>query len=248
MTNYIMRHGESMATLDQSLFGRADPATIPVSQWGYEQAVEAGRFMREKYDNDPELKGRKLVVFCAPHTRIKQSMEGFLKGFGKEHLASIHIEPLIREREYGIFNGLANDEKQAVAPEIFEAITSKNNFKARYFTKIPGGESLEDVGTRLNKFEAEKLNTLPKELDALVLTHGDKCILLETHLAHPDLCYFEIDPKVPPTGSIIKAGHEGIESETIFTGKKRPPALKDYKTLAYQPNGFGVRAFSPHTR
>ena len=237
MTVFIMRHGESLATLDPTLFGRTDPVTIPVSEWGHEQAVDSGRALREYYENNPETAGRKLRVYFSPHTRIVQSKDAFLEGFqGAVPIVSETVEPLIREREHGDFNGLDEAQQEALNPEIFNKLHHGDSHE-RYTTRMPNGESMQDLDNRMRAF-IEKLHAQasPDE-DVLVVTHGGNCRALEDRLVHYNANWIEPDFTVPGTGDILKIETDFSEpgvSETLHEGRKRPPHLpKDYKTAAH---------------
>lgn len=233
MAIFIMRHGESLATLDPTLFGRTDPKTIPCSLWGYEQTVEAGKFLRKEIENNPELLGKKLHIFYTDYTRIEQSKTGFLNGLGKEYASSITECDLLLERDHGDFNGLDSAAQKLKNPEIYEKLHSKN-FGERYFTKMPNGESIEDVTNRMNKFIEDYIKPLHLSGEAVfVITHGDNCERLEEILTNHEAMWLETGPKIPGTSDIIKVTTDFKQpgnSEKIFEGKKRPEILKDYKT------------------
>ena len=109
---YFMRHGQSMATLDPTLFGRADPVTIPLTQFGYQQTVTAGEKFRDhllaRSAGDP----LPLLIYYSPHLRIKQSAVGFLEGLDNQiTIAGLVEDARIREREHGTFDGLDSNQQ-----------------------------------------------------------------------------------------------------------------------------------------
>ena len=56
MKIYIVRHGESLATLDRTMFGKMDPVKIPLTEWGWKQAKEAGEAIKEHRSEQGETK------------------------------------------------------------------------------------------------------------------------------------------------------------------------------------------------
>lgn len=229
MNIYIIRHGESLATLDPTLFGRTDPATIPLSEWGYEQAVDTGECLAREC----AASGRTLRVYYSPHTRIVQSKDAFLEGIGDSVDVQVEpADPLLVEREHGEFNGLDEEAQKRKNPHIYHLL-HESDWYTRFTTRMPGGESLEDVQKRMYLFfDKLKANMQPDE-DVVIITHGANCRMLEDTLTqYPASWINGVAP--PPTGSIIHIETD-LESpgtsKEILHGKKRPAHLPaDYKT------------------
>ncbi len=232
-----MRHGESMATLDPTLFGRVDPKHIPLSEWGYEQAVVSGRALRERFESEPALQDKTLRIIYNTHHRIVQSKDAFLEGFGHDRIASVNEEPLLAERNHGDFDGLDCEAQRALNPEIFDKLTHGDVY-TRYTTPMPNGESMQDVQTRMDQCTRKIQESTHENEVVLVISHGGNCRAIEERLTHYDATWLEPDFSVPGTADIIRVKTDFTEpgiSETVIEGRKRPAALpKDYKT---QPHG-----------
>lgn len=231
---YIIRHGESMATLDPTLFSRTDPRKVPLTQWGYEQAVETGQHISELYSNNAH--SRKLKVYCAPHDRIVQSKDGFLQGMDAKVISSVTVDSLLREREHGDFDGLTRDQQYELRPDIVSKLESTNS-EERYATRMPNGESLKDVHDRMKEFLQKLRSDVSPNEDVVIITHGGNCRALEDNLIHHEASWIGDYKQVPGTGDIIGVQTDLIEpgvSETIHQGKKRPLNLpRGYKTEPY---------------
>ncbi len=235
MKIYIIRHGESMATRDPTLFAHTDPRKVPLTQWGYEQAIDTGRILEELYANTPELQGRRLRIYHSPHTRIAQSKDGFLQGIKNQFISSIQEDPLLREREHGRFDGLDEEAQRNLHPDIYEKLHSQNSYE-RYTTQMPDGESIKDVQNRLRNFIAKMTKEVSPGEDAVIITHGGNCRALEDNLTHYD-AEWPSDFIPPGTGDIIQVDttlKEPGTSKIIHEGKKRMASMpQDYKAAAY---------------
>lgn len=234
---YLIRHGESLATLDPSVFGRMDPLTVPLTQWGNEQARDAGAALRQRYQQDPALAGRTVVVANSPLTRVQQSADAFLETFGRRNVDFTWKSELLHEREHGEFNGLSVEQQQAKNPEIMAKLNSPDP-REQYETPLPGGESMQDVDKRMQKFFHQVKDWAQTNQDVVVISHGTNLQLLERYLTGkgplPD------GMKVQRTGDVIDIEIDGElpgKAMKIHEGKKRPATLpQDYKTAAYDPN------------
>lgn len=240
MRIFVIRHGESRATLDPSLFSRQDPKTIPLTQWGYEQAVEAGKHLAQC--TNPPL--RPLRIYYSPHLRIRQSKDGVLQGLAASAtVRGTHEDHLLREREHGEFDGLTAEQQQQKNLEVYEKLHSQNS-QERYTTKMPGGESIQDVQERLREFlETIKQCASPDE-DVVIITHGGNCRAIEENIIHYNAswpCPFE---NPPGTGDIIELNTDFSSpgtSQIIHQGKKRTTSIPgNYKTEPFDA-ALGIR-------
>ena len=234
MRVYLVRHGESLATLDPTLFGRMDPRKVPLSVWGYEQTRDVGEFFRKRYTQDGHYIGKKLRFFYSPHLRIVQSKDGIIETLGKDLVAGATEDEALREREHGEFDGLDEAAQQKRSPEIFAKLHSEQS-ELRYKTRMPGGESVEDVALRLNDFMDRILAHPHPDEDIVIVTHGGNCRSLEDHHFSPNAVWLE-NEAIPKTGDVIEiykdTGSE-LKAKCVLEGKKRLPGMKNYKTEAY---------------
>ncbi len=236
MKLYIMRHGESMATLDPTLYGRADPVNVPVSEWGHEQALESGQALKGHFDAIG-LEDVKPTIYFSTHHRIAQTKDALIEGLGADVEVTAIAEPLLVERHHGEFDGLNSQAQEAYNKEIFDKLHYGSS-EERYTTKMPGGESLQDVADRLDAFLDKVRDTHQPDDVVIIVTHGGNCTSLEQKINHAKASWIEPKFDVPKTGDIIEADTDLLKpapSETIIDGKQRPKHLpKNYKS---QPHG-----------
>ncbi len=234
MKLFVMRHGESMATLDPSLYGRADPEKVPLSEWGYKQSIDSGKALKA-YFKKAGISDSDLTVYCSPHQRILQTKDAFLKGFGTNGTVEVLSEPLLAERDHGDFDGLDAHAQEIRNKAIFKKLNHGSS-EEKYTTRMPGGESLADVSDRLNVF-IEKLADQPSDKVAVIVTHGGNCALLEDKLKNYDAIWIVPQTKIPQTADIIEIDTDfstPAPSETIIEGRKRPKHLpQDHKAVPH---------------
>lgn len=145
----IVRHGETDWNAGKRIQGQID---VPLSTLGHAQARATGNtLMSEGF----------AAVYTSDLIRARQTAEA------TAHLAHlpVQIEPGLRERHYGVFQGLTYEEVAARYPE------DHRRHKARDPRFVPqGGESLLDLAGRLEA-----------TCSALVRRHPGEAIVLFTH-------------------------------------------------------------------
>jgi broad specificity phosphatase PhoE len=142
---WLIRHGETDWNVDHRIQGVTD---VPLNARGVAQATRlANRLAPVKFD----------AVFSSDSQRAHATAQHALSG------ARIATDPRLRELAYGIFEG----QRWASLPE--ELIPAATTWRAdRWGQKIPGGESFQDLTTRMQAFLAE----LPSTGRVAVFSHG----------------------------------------------------------------------------
>jgi hypothetical protein len=73
----LVRHGESEGNLDESVYRRTPDAHISLTQLGKDQAIEAGKKLKNEVINGgPD---ENIYVYLSPYLRSKQTYEGISK-------------------------------------------------------------------------------------------------------------------------------------------------------------------------
>jgi 2,3-bisphosphoglycerate-dependent phosphoglycerate mutase len=168
---WIVRHGESAGNVARELattkgLSRIDLAErdvdIPLSERGEDQARALGRWFSHLQDED-----RPEVVLTSPYVRAIRTAE--LMG-GEGALAPgtpVHcVDERLREREFGILDGLTTRGIRELEPEQAEF----RRILGKFYHRPPGGESWADVILRLRS-----------ALDTLSLHHAQRRVLIVGH-------------------------------------------------------------------
>ena len=168
---WLVRHGQSQGNVARDAAHEAGLAVIeldlrdvdvPLSELGHQQAEATGRwFAALPEDQKPE------VILASPYIRAKQTAEAICKAGGLAGGAQATIlDERLREREFGVFDGLTTlgiRDKYPVEAE-HRALLGK------FYHRAPGGESWADVILRLRG-----------ALDTVSLHHADKWVLIVCH-------------------------------------------------------------------
>jgi broad specificity phosphatase PhoE len=166
----VMRHAESEANVRREYLDTINSAEthlnvgsrdvdVPLTRKGEEQARTAGRYLRDRY---PPFD----AVYVSPYRRTRQTADLVLAE-NPLALRDRIIEERLREKEFGIFEGLTKKGIVTLHPE--EA--GRKKVLGKYYYRPPGGESYPDVNLRVHSF----LGTLARERTGdrvLVVTHS----------------------------------------------------------------------------
>ena len=168
---WLVRHGQSQGNIARDAAHEAGLSVIdldlrdvdvPLSDLGHEQARATGRwFAALAEDEKPE------VLLASPYVRARQTAEAICEAGGLAGGAKPTIlDERLREREFGIFDGLTTVGIREKFPE--EAAHRRQ--MGKFYHRPPGGESWADVILRLRSV----LNTIN-------LQYADKRVLVVCH-------------------------------------------------------------------
>lgn len=158
---YLVRHGQSQGNVARDLANELGHAVIkldtrdvdvPLSELGHAQADATGRwFAAMPEEEKPE------AILASPYTRARQTAEAICKAGGLASGADGNQRPTIiderlREREFGMFDGLTS---LGIKERFPEEATHRAKM-GKFYHRPPGGESWADVILRLRSM----LNTI----------------------------------------------------------------------------------------
>lgn len=147
---YLVRHGETIWNLEKRFQGQIDS---PLTENGREQAQILGKF----------LQGMSFDVLITSDLGRAAETAQILNSF--LNIPVFIEEPILRERNFGIFHGLNKEEAEKKYPQEAALIWSTNADAA-----VPGGESKNQLMQRVQRF-----------LDELPIRYVGKRILAVTH-------------------------------------------------------------------
>lgn len=152
----LLRHGQSEANVDYSVYERKEDYLIELTDKGKQQAVEAGEHIRNIIgDTAP------LDVFVSPYTRTLQTWEGVKQGLHRNNI-NMELDPRIREQEFEMF---ANSEDRA--HKMAEQVR-----RGKFWFRFNNAESGCDVYSRVCTFLTEL------RLDRKMFSSGHDCLLV----------------------------------------------------------------------
>ena len=173
---FLVRHGESEANLDKSLHQRVADSKIPLSTRGWKHADAAGKAIANWYSQGDRLRGA-IRIWQSPYQRARETASQVARvvtalptsGHPIDQRESIHL----REQEYGLFDGVPDDELPVQFPKEHALYDKLERFEGKVFARMPMGESRIDVCQRVHQF----FGTLHRDAER----HGIRDVVLVTH-------------------------------------------------------------------
>jgi probable phosphoglycerate mutase len=149
----FVRHGETDWNAGKRIQGQID---VPLSAVGHAQARATGNALRDEGF---------AAIYTSDLARARQTAEALAHLAPHSALVPLQFEPGLRERHYGVFQGLTYAEAEARYPDDYV------HHKARDPRFAPaGGESLIDLTARL-----------AQTFDAIVRRHAGEAAAIFTH-------------------------------------------------------------------
>jgi broad specificity phosphatase PhoE len=171
----LLRHGESEANVDQTVFERVPDHAISLTANGREQAVAAGKELRVQFEEQP------VRVYVSPYRRTLQTLDAL----GLDDLVeTTREEPRLREQDWANFQDSQDIARQRKLRDDY----------GHFFYRFTDGESGADVYDRVSTF----LETLHRDWDAknsprnvLIVSHGLTMRLFCMRWFHWSVQFFE---------------------------------------------------------
>ena len=146
---WIVRHGQSAGNVARDLADAAGEhrigieirdVDVPLSELGERQADALGHWFAKG-----EGGGIPDVILCSPYLRARETARRFRDAGGADPEESICADERLREKEFGILDGLTTAGIHAMQPDQAEF----RRLLGKFYHRPPGGESWCDVIFRL---------------------------------------------------------------------------------------------------
>lgn len=167
-TLWLIRHGQSagnvardeatLAGLDRIALEHRD-VDVPLSPLGEAQAQSLGQWFAGQPDQ-PE------ILIASPYKRAVQTAQLFRDSGGAPQCEAVCIDERLREKEFGILDGLTTRGIGIHHPEQAEF----RSILGKFYHRAPGGESWCDVILRLRSL-----------LDTISLHHAGRDVMIVAH-------------------------------------------------------------------
>lgn len=167
----LVRHGKTKLYKDDRFWGKTD---VALSESGIRQA---------EYLRDRLAKEKINAVYTSDMSRTRATAEII----SAKHDLTVHARAELNELNFGWVEGLTFDEICKLHPKLAEELS---NMDAR--PSFPGGESLDELNSRLQKFLERLEKHKPKET-ILIVAHAGTLRLMICNLLGIDLeCWRKI--------------------------------------------------------
>ena len=174
----LIRHGESQANVDKYLFGSVPDYTIELTDFGREQAREAGKRLKELVQDES------LYFYVSPFWRARSTFEGVASALPRNQF-EYSEEPRLREQEWGYLR----------CNEDFDKICRERREYGTFYYRIPGGEAGSDVYDRMNDLLGSLYRDFSDKdypLNCVLVTHGLTIRLFIMRFFHLTVEEFEL--------------------------------------------------------
>ncbi len=146
---WLVRHGQSAGNVARDRAHAAGEhrigidvrdVDVPLSELGCAQADALGRWFARG-----EGQGRPDVILCSPYVRARETARRFRDAGGADPHENICADERLREKEFGVLDGLTTAGIHALQPDQAEF----RRLLGKFYHRPPGGESWCDVIFRL---------------------------------------------------------------------------------------------------
>ncbi len=151
----LMRHGQSLWNQENRLTGSVD---VPLTERGRAEAMNAAlQCLGLKFD----------IAYASSLSRAQDTAALFLEKLGQ--YVPLITEPLLIEKSYGLLQGLNKDLVKAKY-----GVDAYNLMHRSYNVAPPGGESLRELGLRVQPFVKQVVGEdLRLGKNVLLVAHGN---------------------------------------------------------------------------
>ncbi|CAJ1011796.1 putative Histidine phosphatase superfamily (branch 1) [Leishmania naiffi] len=151
----LVRHGESVANVNQEVYSNTPDWKIPLTARGREQAYDCGKRLRNI------IQGEKLYIYYSPYARTRQTLCEIRRSFDESQIQGEREDERLREQEMGNYQPLNEMNATWAARHAF----------GRLYYRFPFGESGADVGDRVSGF----FDSLLRESIGLTVPNMNEC-------------------------------------------------------------------------
>lgn len=196
----LVRHGQTPANIDKAKLLEVADHAIPLSDLGHRQADADGLFLDTWIDqNWPGIKPR---IWHSPYLRAAQTTQGIATHLG-DRVESIREHVLLAEQQFGLFDGLTDEQCAERYPEEWAHYDRCERFNGRFWARLPLGESRFDLAQRVH----QSFGTFHRDAERhaiehlIVVCHGATLRAFVMMWLHLPVAWFEAEPN-PKNGAI----------------------------------------------
>ena len=167
---WVIRHGQSAGNVARDAAHQAEldriaitgrDVDVPLSELGEQQASALGHWFAQGHEDE-----RPDILLSSPYRRALQTARLFRDAGGASPDEVICMDERLREKEFGILDGLTTHGIRNVMPDQAEF----RKILGKFYHRPPGGESWCDVILRLRSL-----------LDTVSLHYAERRVMIFAH-------------------------------------------------------------------
>ena len=217
---FLVRHGQSEANLDKSVNVRLPDHRVALSTEGHAQADEVGAYLARQLKCAPRVR-----ILVSPYVRARQTSEAIERALTAAVIPFDKREATeLRELEYGLFDGIADEDLPKNFPLEYEHYDKHKRFEGEFFAPMPLGESRCNVadrikgvfGTILRDASVDRTDPI---LDFIIVSHGVTIRAFRMQWMHYswEWCEKEKNPRNCSV-QLIEGQAGGYDDRLVFDG------------------------------
>jgi 2,3-bisphosphoglycerate-dependent phosphoglycerate mutase len=227
MRIFLVRHGESLGNISESAYRQFGDHNVPLTEWGYRQALAAGRGIASYLAALPAAAPR-ATIWHSPYLRTRQTKDAIVEALPADTISDVHEDYLLREQDFGLFTEIYDRaEQRRKFPEEFEKWARLRNNSGKFYARPPDGESRADVAQRVRMFLLTVMHDIGNGNDtAVIVGHGVTNRAFEMNFLHHSVEWFErSDNPGNADVTLIEGTHaDGYRSTLLHKADDRDPA------------------------
>jgi 2,3-bisphosphoglycerate-dependent phosphoglycerate mutase len=233
---FLVRHGESLGNISESAYRQFGDHNVPLTEWGYRQALAAGRRIADCLAALP-VAARKATIWHSPYLRTRQTKDAIIEASPASAIGGVHEDYLLREQDFGLFTEIYDRaEQRRKFPEEFEKWARLRNNSGKFYARPPDGESRADVAQRVRLFLQTVMHDIGSGNDTVIIVgHGVTNRAFEMNFLHHSVEWFErSDNPGNADVTLIEGTHaEGYRSTLLHKADDRDPSAATELRGAY---------------
>ena len=219
MKIYLVRHGQSLANVDWDVNKRIADHAISLSTMGEQQVLEVGEVLCNHF-NEIEQPSKSVRLWTSPYLRTRQTAQGIIESNASHFIKDQKEHPLLCEQQFGLFDGLSDEERAIQYPAEYEHYLRNEQFEGRFWARMPLGESRFDVAVRIHQsFGTFKRDAEKHGIDTIIVVcHGVTLRAFTMMWLHHTPEWFDQEPN--PKNCAIRLIEGNQDMGYLFDGFK----------------------------
>ena len=143
---FLVGHGQSEANLDKAVYVRLPDHRVALSTEGHAQADEVRAYLARQLKGAPRVR-----ILASPYVRARQTSEAIERALTAAVIPFDKREATeLRELEYGLFDGIADEDLPKNFPLEYEHYDKHKRFEGEFFAPMPLGkaDAMSRTGSR----------------------------------------------------------------------------------------------------
>lgn len=170
---FLVRHGESLANVDKTIYLQTPDHAVPLSDRGHRQARAAGIALNALLTTTLPDKAP-VRIWTSPYKRTRETAALLAEQLkcGHPHLDQReHVN--LCEQQFGLFDGVPDEDLPTRFPDEHAHYEHTSSHEGRFWARMPLGESRFDVAVRVH----QAFGTFNRDSEK----HGIKNIVVVCH-------------------------------------------------------------------